>query len=168
MSTTAVWDALSGDSDFSPIFRFAEAGDRISGVIVEEPKLLPLTEYKSTEPKIGPDGKPVMQIMVVLASEQAQDDNHDGRWRVYLDKPLLKAAVKRALVAADVETLEIGGEITITFVGLRETRSGGAAKDFTVEYSAAEGFGDGPIGRGEFFDANEQPVEYGGDAGSAK
>lgn len=149
--SSAVWDALQSDGDFSPIFKFADTGDKITGVIVEQPRALPLTEFGSKEPKLGPDGSPLQQIMLVLATEQAQDDNHDGRWRVYLDKPLLKAAVKRAMVAADVETLEIGGELTITFVGLRETRSGGAAKDFTAEYRPVSG----PIGTAELGDTGD-------------
>lgn len=147
MSSTDVMDALASESDFSPIKKFLEPGDSIAGIIVEEPRTFPLTEFNSKEPKIGPDGKPVMQILLVLATEQAADADHDGRWRTYIDKPLLKAAVLKALKAAGALTLAVGGEISIEFVGLRDTRGGGSAKDFTVTYSPPPGDEDfGPIG----------------------
>lgn len=157
--STAIWDALASEGDFAPIFKFTEPGDRIGGVIVEEPKTFPLTEYGSREPKIGQDGKPVMQILLTLATEVSADENHDGRWRVYLDKPLLKSAVARELKAAGSQTLTVGDELTVTFTGMRETRGGGSAKDFTAEYraSAEPSDGDGPIGTGDLGETGEHP-----------
>ena len=155
--TTAIWDALASEGDFAPIFKFADPGDRIGGVIVEEPRTLPLTEYGSREPKIGPDGKPVLQILVTLATEVSADENHDGRWRVYVDKPLMKSAVARALKAAGSKTLAVGDKLTVTFTGMRETRGGGSAKDFTAEYTPAAPCGDESIGTatlGEFIDGD--------------
>ena len=161
MSTTDIWDALSTESDFSPIFKFINECDRIKGLIVEEPRTFPLTEFNSKEPKIGPDGKTVMQILLVLATEQAADADHDGRWRVYIDKPLLKAAVLNALKAAGVLTLGVGGEISIEFVGLRETRGGGSAKDFTVTYTAPPGDEDfGPIGSAVLGDTAPEGIPF--------
>jgi hypothetical protein len=147
MSSTEVMDALASESDFSPIKKFLEPGDSITGIIVEEPRTFPLTEYNSKEPKIGNNGKTVMQILLVLATDQAADADHDGRWRVYLDKPLLKSRSLKAVKSAGASTLAVGGEITITYVGLVETRGGGSAKDFTVTYSPPPGDEDfGPIG----------------------
>ncbi|MBU3749823.1 MAG: hypothetical protein FGM52_05130 [Mycobacterium sp.] len=140
----SIMDALSSDGDFAPIFKFNNPGDSISGVIVEEPTTMPLTAFKSTEPKIGPDGKPVMQVLIVVASEQCQNEHHDGRWRVFIDKPLMKDAVRQAVRTAGAPTLELGGEVTISFTGWRELGSG-QAKAFTVAYAAP----DGPIGSGE-------------------
>ncbi len=151
--TQAIWDALSSESDFAPIFKFNNPGDRIGGVIVEEPRTFPLTEYGSREPKVGKDGKPVMQILLTLATEVTADENHDGKWRVYIDKPLMKSAVIRALKAAGAPTLEVGGEVTVTFTGLRDTRGGGTAKDFTAEYTAP----DGPLGFGELGETGDGP-----------
>lgn len=157
---TAIWDALASESDFAPIHKFTEPGDQIGGVIVEEPKTLPLTEYGSREPKIGQDGKPVMQILLTLATEVSADENHDARWRVYLDKPLLKSAVARALKAAGSQTLAVGDQLTVTFTGIRETRGGGSAKDFTAEYTPAAPCDDGPMGTGELGETFDGPVPF--------
>ena len=159
--STEVMDALASESDFSPIKKFLEPGDTITGIIVEEPRTFPLTEFNSKEPKIGPDGKTVMQILLTLATEQVADADHDGRWRVYLDKPLLKSAAHKAVKSAGASTLAVGGEITIKFVGLRETRGGGSAKDFTVTYTAPPGEDAfGPIGTAELGDTAAEGIPF--------
>ena len=71
----------SGSSD--PVFRFKSVGDEICGKIAEEPKLLPQKKYQSDEPKLDDDGNPVMELLLVLDTEQ-------GRCRVYVDRPLQK------------------------------------------------------------------------------
>lgn len=146
--TDTIMQALSSDSgDFAPIFKFVNPGDSISGVIIDDPVTLPLTAFGSNEPKIGKDGKPVMQIMVVLATEQLKDENHDGRWRVYIDKPLMKAAVRDALKVAGASTLQCGGDLGMTHTGFKQL-SNGQAKDFTAKYELPPEDG-GPLGFGE-------------------
>ena len=153
-----ILDALSSEDDFSPIFKFTNAGDHVKGVIVEEPKTFPVNEYQTTTPKVGADGKPVMQVLLVLATDQPADDTHDGRWRVYLDKPLMKLAVRKALKDAGDCTLEVGGELSLEFTGYRETRGGGSAKEFTAKYSPVEPDPWGPIGTAEVVDGDGDPV----------
>lgn len=151
MSNNDIWDALGG-SDNSPIFKFANPGDKVKGIIVEPPVTLPLKEYKSDQPKIGADGKPVMQVLLILATDQPLDDDHDGRYRVYVDKPGMKSAVKRALTSADVMSLDVGGELELEFTDYQETRSGVQAKAFVAIYAPAAPADDpwgGPIGVGE-------------------
>lgn len=151
-----IWDALSSEGDFSPIFKFTDPGDRIKGIIVEPPTTLPLTEYNSDKVKHDADGNPVMQVLLLLATEQRADENHDGRWRVYLDKPLLKAAVLRGLKDAGASSLEVGGELSIEFTGWRQT-GGFSAKDFTAKYFSVQQ--SGPIGTGELGEttADDEP-----------
>jgi hypothetical protein len=161
--STEVMDALASESDFSPIFKYNEPGNTITGPIVEEPRTFPLNEFGTKEPKLDRDGNPVMQVLLVVQTHQYADENHDGRWRTYIDKPLLKAAVLKALKAAGVKTLAVGGIITIEFVGFRETRGGGSAKDFTVTYTPplgddADDFG--PIGNAELGDTAAEGVPF--------
>lgn len=158
--TTSILDALGSEDDFAPIFKFVNPGDRISGVIVEEPKALPLKQYGSTEVKLDGNGNPVMQILLILTTDQPADPAHDGRYRVYIDKPFQKQAVAKTLKANRVNTLEVGGDFTMTYVGPVETRTGSTAKDFTAtyippagpmgvgelgEYIDGDPFGDGPV-----------------------
>jgi len=133
--TTSIWDALDAEGDYAPIFKFANPGDTITGRIVEKPKTIPLNAYGTREPKIGPDGKPVYQLLVVLATEHHADQDHDGRWRVYVDKPLMKKAVAGALREAQAADLTVGGTLTVTHTGMVDTRGGGTAKDFTATYN---------------------------------
>lgn len=152
--TASILDVLASEGDFAPIFKFTNPGDRISGVILEEPKTLPLNEYGSREIKLDGNGNPVMQILLILATDQQADDNHDGRWRVYIDKPLQKQAVAKTLKANRANTLEVGGDFTMSYVGLVETRGGGHAKDFTATYIPP----DGPMGVGELGETGDWPV----------
>lgn len=132
----SILDALAqaGTTD-SPIFRFSNPGDRISGTIIEDPKLLPVREFGSDQPKLDAAGQPVHQVMIVLATEQTQDDDHDGRWRVYLDKALLKQAVFAAVKASKADDLAVGDELTIEFTGMTVLGNGRTAKAFTVAHA---------------------------------
>jgi hypothetical protein len=141
-----IWEALSQDSDYVPIFRFKEPGDEIEGDLVGAPKTEPLTEYKSDKPKLDSDGKQVMQVVLVLATEQREDDTDDGQRRVYLDKPLQRAAVMRALKDAGVRRFEDGGHFWMKFTGYRQM-GGGSAYDFDAKYTVPQRSG-GPIGDG--------------------
>lgn len=146
--TDTILEALSSDSgDFAPIFKFVNPGDSITGELVDDPVTLPLNAFGTTEPKIGKDGNPVMQIMAVLDTEQLKDENHDGQWRTYIDKPLMKAAVLKALKLAGASTLQRGGRLTITHTGMKQLGNG-QAKDFTATYELPPEDG-GPLGFGE-------------------
>jgi hypothetical protein len=131
-------DALAqASTDSQPIFKFTNPGDRIHGFIIEEPRLLPVTAFGSDAPKLDAAGRPVMQVMIVLATEQAQDDLHDGRWRVYLDKALLKQAVAAAVRESGADDLLIGDELVIEYTGKTVLSNSREAKAFTVAHSPA-------------------------------
>ena len=97
--------------------------------------------YKSDTPKLDSNGNPVMQVLVVLATDQREDADHDGHWRVYIDKPLMKAAVLRALKDADVRTLADGGRLWLKRVSDRHVGGGGSAHDFIAKYTPPQGSG---------------------------
>lgn len=142
----SILDALAQGADSSPIFKFTDPGDRIAGTIIEDPKLLPVKEFGSDNPKVDANGQPVLQVMLVLATEVAQDAAHDGRWRVYLDKALLKQAVAAAVKASKSEDLLIGDDIAITYTGTTVLKNGREAKGFEVTHAPA---GAGGIGSTE-------------------
>jgi hypothetical protein len=133
---STILNALA-QSDSSPIFRFTDPGDRIAGTVIEPPKLLPVKEFGSENLKVDANGQPVQQVMVVLATEHTQDAAHDGRWRVYFDKALLKQALYGALKASKSEDLLIGDDIAITYTGKTVLKNGREAKGFEVTHSPA-------------------------------
>jgi hypothetical protein len=111
-----------------PIFKFKNVGDQIKGALAELPKLLPLTEFNSTEPKLDADGNPEMQLLLVLTVGE-------GRQRVYIDKPLLREALWGALKDAGVDELAIGGIIEIVRIDDVKCQNGGFAHNFYIVYS---------------------------------
>jgi hypothetical protein len=151
-----IWDALSTpDGDDAPVFRFTNAGDKIRGTIIDDPTVLPLREFGTDKPKLDRNGTPVMQVLLVLATEQLDGDEHDGRWRVFIDKALLKRAVAEAIKKAGSDGLGVGDEISISFDGLKEMPSGRSAKSFTVSFSPV---GDPWAGAGELDDDSSVTV----------
>jgi hypothetical protein len=137
-----IWAALSQDSDYIPIFKFKDVDAEIEGDIDGAPELVPLTVYKSDTPKLDSDGNPVMQILLVLATELREDADHDGRWRVYIDKPLMKAAVLRAMKDAGVRALADGGRLWLKRIDDRRVSSGGSAHDFDAKYTRPQKAGE--------------------------
>ncbi len=135
MNDNDIWDVLSQDS--TPIFKFANPGDRIRGTIAEEPALIPLTEYESKEPKFDAKGRPALQILLVLQTEYITEDCPDGLWRVYVDKPRQRGALRQAMTATGVRIVAVGDVVELTFTGNYQTGGGNSAKDFTAEYKPA-------------------------------
>lgn len=133
----SILDSLSSGGGDTPIFKFSDPGGRITGLIVEEPKVLPLREFGSEEPKLDAAGNPVTQVLLVLATEELQSDDHDGKWRVFIDKPLMKQAVFDAVKDANAVDILVGDEISIEFVGMKVLKNGRSAKDFTAKFSPA-------------------------------
>lgn len=118
--TSEIRKFLSGGHP--PIFKFKNVGDRIKGALAEPPKLLPQTEYFSTEPKLDDDGNPVMQLLLVLSVGE-------GRQRVYIDKPLMREKLWRAIEDSGADDLTVGGVIEIIRI-----EATGAAHDFEVTF----------------------------------
>lgn len=134
----SILDALAQASTTdSPIFKFSVPGDRISGIIIEDPRLLPVTAFGTDAPKLDAAGQPVMQVMVVLATEQVQGDQHDGKWRVYIDKALMKQALYKAVKASGASDLAVGDELVIEYIGKTVLSNSREAKAFTVAHSPA-------------------------------
>jgi hypothetical protein len=134
-----IWEALSQDSDYVPIFKFKDEDAEVEGDIDGAPEVLPLTAYKSDTPKLDRSGRQIMQVLVVLATERREDADHDGRWRVYIDKPLMRAAVLRALKDAGVRSLADRGRLRLKRIADRRVSSGGSAHDFDATYTPPQG-----------------------------
>jgi hypothetical protein len=118
----------------TPIFKHKNIGDQIKGIIADPPKLLPLTQFGSSEPKVDDDGKPVMQLLLVLTVGETKQ-------RVYIDKPLMREKLWRAIEDSGADDLEVGGIVEIVRIDDVKCQSGGTAHDFEVTYEPPDSEG---------------------------
>jgi hypothetical protein len=100
-----------------PVFKFTTIGDRLEGVIVEQPELQP--------DKFGEPGD--KQLLLVV-----RDDHSE--WRLYARKQMLDK-IAGAVVAADVDEIANGGWLSVEYADDKPTGSGTTPmKVYAAEY----------------------------------
>jgi hypothetical protein len=77
------------------------------------------TDFTTGEPKSWPNGDPMMQVVVTLATTLRDPDvtDDDGLRKVYVKGKSLTAAVRDAVRRAGAKGLEVGGTLTVTYTG---------------------------------------------------
>jgi hypothetical protein len=133
--TQSVSDFLLGGGGASA--KFTNLGDNVTGTITVTPQLRQQTEYKTKKPKFWDDGQPMMQVVVTLQTSLRDPsvENDDGTRNVYI-KGDMQRAVRDALRAAGAKGLEVGGTLTIVFVG-EEPTEGDPKKLYQATYVPA-------------------------------
>ena len=99
--------------------KFENPGDKVSG------EILSVESKQQTDldgnPKTWDNGDPMWQVVVVLATDEREDDEDDGRRAVYLKGSRKYAstatAVAEAVKAAGAKTLEVGGTLALAYTG---------------------------------------------------
>lgn len=125
---------LMGSGIKSIKWRDHQIGHTVIGTICEPPKVEQMKKYQSDELDFWPSGDPKMQIVVVLQTELRDDDEDDGRRRLYIE-PRMMACVRDAVKAAGAKGLEVGGRLAIRWIS--GTGQGeGNARQFVAEYAA--------------------------------
>lgn len=100
---------------------FEKVGDFLSGTIVRR-QMKQQTEYGSNEPLFWDDGKPKMQIVVIVQTPDQDDDDDNGERGLYIKLPSQMAqAVRDAVSAAGADGLEDGGVISVKYTGTRKS-----------------------------------------------
>lgn len=103
-----------------PAAKFTDIGDSVSGVVVQQPKKQQQTEYKTRRPLTYSDGSPMLQLVVVLRTEQDGGDpwgSDDGRRTLYVKSQSMRGAITKAVQDAGARGLDVGGELTVTYTG---------------------------------------------------
>lgn len=124
----------------SPSAKFPTPGTSCSGSITEQPVVEQQRDFQSGNPKFWDDGKPMMQLVVTLQTDQydpaVQDDN--GKRRVYI-KGQLKSAIQDAVRSSGARGLEAGGRLTVTYThdGTASRPGFTPPKQFRAEYTPA-------------------------------
>ncbi|QDN57345.1 hypothetical protein [Streptomyces sp. S1D4-20] len=144
MTTPQQYQAPSAD-DFLmgggvPSAKFPAVGHTVSGRITEKPTVEQQRNYEDDKLKFWDDGKPMMQLVVTLATSERDPENpeDDGTRRLYV-KGYMKNAVASAVRSAGARGLEVGGILTVTYSGDGEKKNAkfNAPKLFTAQYVAA-------------------------------
>jgi len=131
-------DFLMGGS--VPSAKFPAIGATVTGQITMQPTVEQQRDYTTGDLKFWDDGKPQMQMVVTLATNERDPDvqDDDGTRRLYV-KGQMKNAVAQAVRAAGARGLEVGGQLTIRYThdGQKSNPRFNAPKQFDAQYVAA-------------------------------
>jgi rhodanese-related sulfurtransferase len=118
-------DYLSGK--MPPPAKFSTVGTTISGTIFAEPVLKQQRDFMSKQPLAWEDGTPRMQLLIPLQLD-------DGTKVTVYCKGQMRQAVKEALNNAGAKSPEVGGHLTVAYVGDEPVPGLTAAKVYQAEY----------------------------------
>lgn len=101
-----------------PAAKFDTIGTTVGGPITQQPRVEQQKDLNTGEPKFWADGKPMMQMLVTVQTDQRdpQIPDDDGQRTFYIKANSLKA-VRDAVRRAGARGLEVGGILTITYTG---------------------------------------------------
>ena len=83
----------------TPAAKFPTLGASVGGPITEEPQERQQTDYETREPLTWSDGSPRMQWVITVQTDRCDDEDDDGRRRIFAKGQLLneiRRAVKKA------------------------------------------------------------------------
>lgn len=138
MSTPEEQFLMGGGGPPSAFTKYDPPGTTVTGTITEKPELRQQTDPKDSSLKFWDDGKPMMQLIVVIQTTKRDNPDDDGLRRLYV-KGRLQKAVKEAVAKAGASFLEIGGTLSVTFTHEDEPKNKvlSGAKNYTAQYTLA-------------------------------
>lgn len=117
--------------------KFPTIGTSIAGRIVRKPEARQQTDIETGEPLTFANGDPRMQIVVNLATAERDPakPEDDGERALYIKGNMLNA-IRDAVRKTGAAGLEVGGNLTITYVGdgEKKNRAFNAPKLYTAAY----------------------------------
>ena len=118
---------------------FQNAGDSVVGIIARQPEVQQQRDFETGELKVWQDGNPMMQLRVVLQTDQRDpDDPEDSGERAVYIRGNMQRAVAQAVRAASAPGLEVGGKLLIKYVadGKAARRGFNPPKVYEAKYRA--------------------------------
>lgn len=115
-------DFLKANSgDRHPAVKFENVGDTISGVISEEPRVVPTTNMNS--------GALEDKLVVAITRDDGQT------FALWVKGGFLAGAIWKACEAAGVDGLAVGGRLGVRYSGTKDTGKPQPAKLYEAEYA---------------------------------
>lgn len=99
----------------SPVPGSVEGGVVISKKMIQQTVYNPADQTLHGKPKFYDSGKPMLQMVIRVQTNQRLDEDDDGIRAIYV-KGQMKAVVQKALADVGAPNVEIGGELKIRFV----------------------------------------------------
>jgi hypothetical protein len=119
--------------------KFPEIGTVVKGTITTPPTLSQQTDFTTGALKTWDDGKPMMQLVITLQTDERDPEtpDDDGLRSLYV-KGAMQAAVKDAIRKAGAKGLEVGGTIAVKYTGdgVAKQRGMNPPKQFAAQYQA--------------------------------
>lgn len=95
--------------------KFPEIGAKVSGC-VQDTEVKQQTDFDTGAPLFWDDGKPRMELVVTLETDERDDDDDDGIRKLYV-KGQMQQAVADAVRKAGQRGLATGGRLAVKFDG---------------------------------------------------
>ena len=119
--------------------KFLQVGDSITGTIARRPETQQQRDFATGSAKFWDDGKPMMQLRIILqTSERDPDDPDDTGERALYVKSGMREAIATAVKAAPAKGLEVGGKLQVTYSGDGKAAQKGfnPPKQYQAKYKA--------------------------------
>jgi hypothetical protein len=129
--------------------KFDKLGDKVAGEIISA-EMVQQTSMEDNTPLFWDDGKPRMQLVVTLQTDQRdpEDEDDEGIRRVYAkggrfeaaegEGQSMKDAIGGAVKKAGAKSLDEGATLAVAYTGIgkKKTRGYSAPKLYTAQYKA--------------------------------
>lgn len=116
---------------------FLQIGAQVSGFICGTPEMQQQRDFDTGDLKFWSDGKPMMQMRVVLQTEERDPEveEDDGRRAIYV-RANMATAVRQAVTTAGATGLQVGGKLLVKYMADdKPSRKGlNGAKLYTAKY----------------------------------
>lgn len=115
-------------------FKFEQHKDTAKGTIVSL-DMQQQRDIKDNSPKVWDDGRPMMQLRIVLDTGAPDDDDDDGMRAIFV-RGQMQQAVRDAIKAAGVSTIQEGGTLAVQYVSDGEASRAGfnKPKQYRAQY----------------------------------
>ncbi|MEV0608094.1 hypothetical protein AB0I61_17185 [Polymorphospora rubra] len=149
--TITAQDFLMGTG--SKTAKFPTVGTSVTGQIVREPEVGQQTEFGTGKPLTWDDGRPRLQLIVQVQTTAREDAEDDGVRSIYVKGKSLTNAVRDAVRKSGAPGLEVGGTLTVTYIGDGKADRGMPPKLYTATYTRPTA---GAVN--EFLNGGNEPV----------
>lgn len=120
-----------------PSCSFLNIGDKHEGQITAV-EMGQQRDMKSGAPKVWDDGKPMMQMIVTLQTEERDQevDSDNGMRKLYVSSKGMRQALAAAVKATGAAGIGIGGQLGMKYVGDGEPSAKGFSppKEYRAKY----------------------------------